>query len=254
MKKALSFSSIILIISSMIGCKGSDGPAGPAGPALTGSLTGYVQLIQSDGTPPKNESGVNVALTGTGISTTTDSTGKWTISNLQTGTYTIDYTKTGYGEARTTGRQFLGGGTSLAGTIIMSQPPNFTVSFDQSKTTTDSNSITLALITNGVSVLQQCKVLIVFGYNSDLSASDPTKYLNASTWDFVADRTTHTATFYRSDLQVAGFTSGSTINAIAYGLNYGFENFYSSYYDPATNKTVYTSLGSPSQIIQVKVP
>ncbi len=253
MKKTL-LSSIVFIAAAIIGCKGPDGPAGPAGPVLTGTLTGYVQLIQSDGTPPKNQSGVNVALTGTSISTTTDSTGKWTISNLQTGTYVIDYTKTGYGESRTTGRQFTGGGVSTAGTIVLSQPPNFTVSFDPSKTVTDSNSINFALVTNGVAQLQECKVLIVLGYNSDLSASDPTKYLAASIWDFTADKATHGAIIYKSDLEVAGFTSGSTINAIAYGLNYGFSNFFSSYYDPATNKTVYTALGSPSQIIQVKVP
>jgi hypothetical protein len=252
MKKSLFFfASIVFTSWAIIGCKGTDGPAGPA---LTGTLTGYVQLIQSDGTPPKNMSGVNIALTSTSISTTTDSTGKWTISNLQTGTYTIDFTKTGYGEARTTDRQFIGGGTSIATTMVLNQPPNFTVSFDQSKTVTDSNSINFALVTNGVTDLQECKVLIALGTNSDLSASDPTKYLAATTWDFSADKTTHGAIIYKSDLQVVGFTSGSTIYAIAYGLNYGFGNLFSSYYDPSTNNTVYTALGSPSKIIQVMVP
>ena len=254
MKKTLLLFSVVSILEIVSGCKGPGGPAGPAGPALTGTLTGYIQLIQSDGTPPKNQSGVTVALTGTSYSTTTDSSGKWTISNLPTDTYTIDYTKTGYGESRTIDRQFTGGATSLVGTVVLNQPPNFTVAFDPSKTVTDSNSINFALVTSGVTALQECKVLIALGYNNDLSASDPTKYLSASTWDFAADRATHGAIIYKSDLQVAGFTSGSTINAIAYGLNYGFENFFSSYYDPATNKTVYTALGSPSQVIQVKVP
>jgi len=254
MKKVLFISSATLLCAAIIGCKGTEGPAGPAGPALSGTLTGFVQLIQSDGTSPKNQSSVNVALEGTSTSVLTDSTGKWTIPNLQTGTYTIDYTKTGYGESKTTDRQFIGGATSLVGTVVLSQPPNFTVSFDQSKTVTDSNSINFALVTNGVTDLQECKVLIALGYNSDLSAADPAKYMAASTWDFAADKAAHGAIIYKSDLQVAGFTSGSTISAIAYGLNYGFSNFFSSYYDPVTNKTVYTALGSPSQIIQVKVP
>ena len=87
---------IIIIMVIELGCKGdtgSMGPTGPGGPNLTGKITGVVVLTDTNGVQPTKRSGISVQIEGTNKSTLTDSTGKWVLDTMTTGTYAIDISK-----------------------------------------------------------------------------------------------------------------------------------------------------------------
>jgi hypothetical protein len=88
-----------------LGCRG------PAGPLLTGNLEGSVILYHDYGAQFKNFSGVTVSLEGSSLSTQTDSLGWWTLTDVQTGTYSVCLKKDGFFTEKHYGIQFVGGGT-----------------------------------------------------------------------------------------------------------------------------------------------
>ncbi len=241
----------LIIALSIAGCTGSTGPAGPS---LTGSMTGFVTLFQSDGSRASDHSGVIVCIQGTSRSAMTDSTGKWTISGVSTGTYNVTYTKQSYGMSEQQGVQFVGGDIACyAGKIIMAQPPFFLVALDPVKTIADSNALYVSFTTAGVAKGIEIAFLIAVGTDSSVSASDPTKYLYSAIFTNVSN--SGAANVFASTLGSAGFTSGTPAYVVAYPLCYyngGFE--YSSYLDHATGRTGYTSLGAASSVIRLIVP
>jgi hypothetical protein len=254
-RKLIPYFAALTVLVLMAGCKGDTGPAGPS---LGGSMSGFVNLFQSDGSQDANPSGVTVSIQGASLSTTTDSTGKWTINGLTTGTYTVTYTKPGYGMTEQPDVQFAGGGTDYLGTIIMAQPPNFTVKLDSAELTSVNNGSIEGWYKINTAQEEEC-VLIAVGMDSNVSASDPTKYvfseINGLSNFLSPDTNEQLFGISGPSLQVAGFKSGEYAYVVVYPLcfDYGGSD-YSSYVDPATGRTAYTSLGTPSAVIRVVVP
>ncbi len=250
--KHISLFSAITVVLLIAGCKGDTGPAGPS---LTGNMTGFVTLFQSDGSGATDKSGVTVSIQGTSLSATTDSTGKWSMNGLTTGSYTVTYTKVGYGMTEQQGVQFVGGDEAyFLGKILMSEPPNFSVSLDPIKTVADSNAF---VVWFKVNAMQWTEVygLIAVGTDSNVNGADPTKYL-FSTMSLVdnflgtPDTSAQEISISESTLQAAGFISGEPAYVVVYPLG----TKYSSYLDHTTGRTAYTSLGAPSSVIRLIVP
>jgi len=154
------------------------------------------------------------------------------------------------------GLQFVGGDIAYyVGKFIMAQPPNFFVALDPVKTIADSNALYVSFTTSGVMKGIEIGVLVAVGADSDVTASDPTKYL-FSTTDVIVNPS-GASNILATALQSAGFTSGMPAYVVAYPLYYyvsGIGSLYSNYLDHATGRTAYTSLGAPSSVIRLIVP
>ncbi len=250
----------IIIALSIAGCTGSTGPAGPT---LTGSMTGFVTLFQSDGSRAYDQSGVAVNVQGTSLSAMTDSTGKWTFSGLSTGTYIVTYNKKGYGMSEQQGLQFVGGGsTDYLGNIMMAQPPDFSVSLTSIRFDTTyywhiiNFSVTMTFSSSGEPE-DNSTFLIIVGKDSTFNPSNPTDYLYSTLGGYNGNNSGY-AYSYLSSLAAVGFTSGMTAYVAAYPLahwpNGSSTALYSSYYDIATGRTAYTSVGTRSNVIRFTIP
>ena len=182
----------------------------------------------------------------------TDSTGKWTLSNIQTGTYEIDISKNTYGSTKRINQQFVGGGTVYIGNDYLSEVPNFTVV-----------SITGTLLTSGKLRVQGVlsytsqqsfgrNVLLFIGTTSSVS-SNPATYLGVVNAYAFYDSTTFTVDIPNTTFNGFGIPSNSTAYIIAYPSSATAAGS-SRYTDLATGRFFYTSLGSPSPYIVIVTP
>jgi hypothetical protein len=96
----------LILVSTLTGCS-EDQAAGPSYP--TGTMVGRVLLYDTLGMNLP-ASGVTVTIEGTGLTTTTDERGEWSIPNVPTRTYDVRFDKPGYGYSKQTSVVFVGGG------------------------------------------------------------------------------------------------------------------------------------------------
>ena len=103
--------SLVLLFFSICSssCDKFKGDTGPAGPKLTGNLTGYVTLYDDYGRKLPDNSTVTITVENSDKATTSDISGKWTITELATGSYTLTFSKTGFGVYKRIGLGFTGG-------------------------------------------------------------------------------------------------------------------------------------------------
>ncbi len=87
------------------GCKGT-----PTSPLSTGSITGQIVLVDSNCMELPSSAGIAIELIGTGIKTTTDSLGFWTLTNVPAGYYNIKCSKSGFSSYEWTNVEFVGSG------------------------------------------------------------------------------------------------------------------------------------------------
>jgi hypothetical protein len=246
------FLSVLVLSPFLAGCGEEEPMTGPL--LLSGNFTGFVTLIDSNGSRLKDLSGVKVSIDGTSFSAMTDSLGKWNINEISTGIYTINYSKPSYGIYKAMNQGFVGGGTLFLNPVTLAQPPVFTVTIDSEKTLTDSNSIYIAGNATGVQGMGFSRVLIAIGASPDVSANDASKYLYATStivWSNSLMIGTH---INKNDLDFAGLTSGTIMYAVLYPLSNGSSHAYTSYLDQNNGRLVYTSLGPPSAVVPVTIP
>ncbi len=178
MKKKLLL--YVVIIFSLIGCKGADGPAGPAGPKLKGTLAGFVYLVNINGSYQTDMSGVTISLAGTSVSGTSDVNGKFEITNVETGTYEVIYTKTAYGIFKKQGVSFASGGLASLGGVSLGIIPVSSPIPVLTATTSAGVSVTVnGTLTSAATSAQYYRVYMA--KTSTINPLDPTTYL-ASSW------------------------------------------------------------------------
>lgn len=243
-------------VALLAGCN-LQGPTGPAGPALSGTLSGFVALINADGGEPVNRSGVVVSIDGMSQSATTDSTGMWSIANLTTGIYTLTYSKAGYADTKSIQVQFVGGGARNIGVVNMCEPPAFGVDsvWTRMPKGGDSNSVYLGVLANN-SITGPYKVILFFGNAQNVSWK-PSTYQTASAENMLFKAGLDSSSIRLQPINLAtdgySFDSGDTVYAAVYMATAGTTN--SSYTDLATGKTVYTDIDTSSaKVIQFVVP
>jgi len=254
MKSVLFTIFLAGLAAFIVSCKGNDGAQGPAGPTLTGSLSGYVYLVDQNDNLLTNRSGVTVSIGGTNLSTTSDSTGKWTLNNVSTGVYQITFSKSGYDSFILPTNQFVGGGSVNIADIYLVQRQTFGVTTSTIKDSSISvYNGTVLWMTDSLSspVYTTGKRVFIFVGTSPSVSSDPATYQYAVAVNPNAVAKAITRLFSSQELVSAGFPSGSTV----YFVSYGTSEYYSSYRDTATGHTFYTGLSyTPSNVVSAVVP
>ena len=77
------------------------------------TVEGFVALYNEFGQALPNSAGATVSLDSTSFSAITDSAGKFVIKNVPAGSYTVSYTKNGYGTIKQNYHDYQGGGNYL---------------------------------------------------------------------------------------------------------------------------------------------
>lgn len=227
---------------------GENGPAGAAGPALTGNITGFVNLFDQYGGHIllDNDSSL-VAMDGTSNASYTDSLGCYLFSNVQTGIYNLTCTHVGFGTTKVNSLQFTGGG-DLYRDIRLSAIPSFQV---------DSISIAstpgmLTLIGHLPTDVQQRTVLVFVGSAANTSA-DPATYLTFYNKNVMPNQGNFNIQVPATDLNALGLTTGETVYFAAYASTTTFNNS-SSYQDLNTGRTVFTAISANAAVGNALVP
>jgi len=237
MKKAL----LCLLVGIFLGsCKGTTGPAGPL---LTGTLTGFVKLINVDGTPQTDQSGVTISVTGTKDTATSDVNGKFELKNVETGTYEIDYSKSTYGSYKMQAVTFASGGDGALppvtlGAIPVSSPiPVIKATSSSGVSVTVSGSITTAATSVQF-------YMVYMGKSSNINPLDPTTYINSQAAQINAQSSAFqtSAIWSLSNLRSLGIINSTTPNL--WFVCYPYNPNGSSYTDIYTNITVYPAVTS----------
>ena len=248
-RRSFAILSVSILLMALPGCE-EEGPQGPAGPVLTGDLIGYTILTDLYGSQVPDRSGVTVTAEGTTISAVSDSTGRWVLTNLPTGTYTIAYSKTGYGTRKGMGYQFVGGGQTSYGTTFLYQIPGFTVTGLSAAPSGDN--VFLSLTLTGVLPTATNKYVQVFIGTSAGVSSDPANYRSTFSLAIGSASTTFSGDIpSQSYFHAYGFSAGQTAYVVAYAMGYGS----GSYLDLETGRYWYSSLNPiPSNVDTVAVP
>ena len=224
---------------------------GPPGPLSTGTLTGYITIYDQYGFKvPGDLSGVSVSIPAiTSDTSTTNAAGSYTINNLKTGVYNLVYTRAGCGTVLANDVSFLGGGT-IYRNQAMSLIPSFALL--NVNDTIETYLTDTGILIRGVDTINgAARQYIIFGSTSSGVSSTPGTYqYNSSIETIKAGAGTFSTFLTSQELTDAGLTAGTT----AYFIAYPYGTNQPTYIDPATGKTIYTALGTPSQVITAVIP
>jgi len=267
MKKSnLRLTSVTLLIAALLfimascsktGPDGPQGPQGPSGPAYnTGSIFGFITLYDQYGAKVGTASslkGIKVIIDGTSKVALTDSTGKYSFSNLNTGTYSITITDTvnpQYAASQVNNIAILLGPSQHD--VHLGQIPTFTFT---SLTMTDTirKGIAGVIDTNFVAIRGNINpdfntrtILVYFGSNS-LVSSNPANYFGVNSFTIPANAKTFLFYIDQTVFENAGFTSGSTVYFMTYpaGINYASA---SEYEDLNTGRLIYNDINTSAGV------
>ncbi len=242
----------ILVLAFVPACDNLKGPEGPPGPVLTGDLVGFAYLRTIDGKAPYDYSGITVTAEGTGISAVTGADGRWVLSSLRTGTYTVAFSKPLYGTTKYVGFQFVGGEPTWLGTMYLYVVPMHTVTGFSANVS--SGNVNLAGSYAGTVPVGYRSVRIFAGLTASVS-SDPGTYL--ATYNNTVYSTSTTFSFSPSVSSLLGnsFSSGQTVYLVAYTENAFANESSASYLDLRTGRYWFASLNpTPSNVVSIVVP
>lgn len=254
MRHFLKYRSLVIAacVCAFAGCKSNS--TVPAAPAPTGSLSGRVQLYSGTGNMIVIDTGVTVSVSGLNVTANTNDSGQWILSGLPIGSYTITFTKSGFGTVELFSDSVSTNDTTKVLTVVMSEPP------------TDDVAIQNFGIIAPASLEFTCSMpppkssfrTVVFCFSTDSAslAANP----NQAPWTLAcaAEGNAYDGTFSVStdttvnlDSLAAGSRLFATACIVGEGTNY---QSFSSYYDPVAKREVYSALGPASNIVFVTVP
>ena len=245
-KAGLSYFLLSIILVSL-SCKKETGPMGPAGPILTGNVSGFVALYDQFGNRLYNNlTNSKIIISGRTDTSSTDSTGKFNLNNITTGSYNIVVSKPGFGSVN---KMFsFSGGNNFLGDTRLAAIPSFTI-FSASA----SSVGTTVTITGNLSASNSfnTQAVIFVGKASNTSAN-PSTYLLSSIVTIAAGSTSFTAKFNTDQLYSAGIASGQTAYISAYAICN--VQSASSYEDQTTGQTIYTAISPTFATTNISVP
>ncbi len=241
-----------LLIALMPGCDSLKGPEGPPGPVLTGDLVGYAYLRNIDGRSPNDYSGITVTAEGTGVSAVTSADGRWVLSSLRTGTYTLAFSKSLYGSPKYIGFQFVGGEPTWFGSMYVYLVPMCTVTGFSA--TVSSGNVNLSGSLAGSVPVSYLSIRFFMGATASVS-SDPSTYVKTVNYISYISSTTFALTVTLSSLLTSSFSSGQTVYLVAYTENAYASGSSASYPDLPTGRNWYPNLNpTPSNVVSIVVP
>ena len=212
-----------------------------------GTITGFVVLYDADGVKQADFTGVTVSIDGQNISATTDSKGKFQLTGVKKGIYTISMSKTDYATRKVVSYQFIGTGDAFYGSTSLSKIPQYSVT-GLTATTYSGSSVSFSF-SSFIGTLGTYKYVRYYISDAIQVSSDPQKYLYISGLYTISSVPT-TLTASKSNLNAVGLTSGQT----AYAIFYADVSNSVYYTDINTGKVFYTSLGTPSSVVSFIVP
>ena len=261
------FTIILLLIATTAACGCSDSTTSGTN-SLTDELDGYVTLYDSYGNQQLDPSGVKVECEGTSFSSISDNNGYWSIKNLPSRTYSLQFSKPGYGTMKNTSYSFLGGGTVIfdGGTpMTLMQPPSYDVSLDaviapsywyddSSKTTYFADgSLYFHLAPPPHNYHEDFGILIVHGKNPAIDIEKPETYVGIIDDSYYKELTLTDSNLSATATLVSGKFSSYHIGETVYFRAYSFTpvnyRYPLSYYDAAARRTVYSPYGKASKIL-----
>lgn len=218
-------------------------------PTPTGSLTGRVVLNNSQGAVVENAAGVTVSLDSTSYNTTTDSLGNYTLKNIPQGIYTITYNKSGYSIHKMIDVTIDAGNAPIVASYVNLYEPS-SVQITSFSAKLDSPNVNVSVTINppssNSSFAYYAPTVLVFMSTSPSVSS--VNYISTYNIDFQYGNGNSISEDISS--YYLNYPSGSKIYLIAYPNSYNED----SYLNPATGRTVYEGLGTPSSVVPVTLP
>ncbi len=216
-------------------------------PVQTGKIAGSLKLTDEFGIELTNHSGMVVTATG-GQSGITTATGNYELSNLQSGTYNLEYQKAGYGTFKRFTIQVVAGSiaTTLNGVDFLGQKSSTEISgLSVVLNPADSTYSIGCTVSPTPDAVNQRAFRLFFGKTATMNYLDY-QFTPSNTW--VSSTANGQITGYaRSQFYNNGFSPGETVYVIAYGESIRTN----TYTDPVTNTKVFPNINSnaPSNMV-----
>jgi len=223
--------------------------------------TGYAYLCDTNGLRKADNSGINVSVEGTSISTTTDFNGKWSIPRIKTDTITIVFAKPNYGTIKFIANLINGNIVQIYGNFNLNSLTLYRIPLYTTTLLTDTlfknGMLWISGLFNGkLPSVPWCHLFV--NKNSNVS-SNPANYL----WQTALNQTNFQANFnvgFSTDaLYSNGFASGDSVYIVSYSdfwipaSHNSFEAI--QYLDRKTGRNVYPNLNpNPSNILRFILP
>ena len=225
--------SLILILG-LLSC-GTEETEAPTTPNVLYDIVGSVNLY-NEGTLPLEKSGMLITVVGTDpiIFDETDNEGIYELQQVEKGTYTLSFEKSGFGVFKLYNVDH-----------NSNEPTIITNSFSFGEKSTTSVSLLLASVSQDTLILNTTLdqnasignpryVRVFFGTNSDLSHEKYDYYSPA----YVKQINPFTIKYTSSDLIAMGFQKGQKVY-----VNVAGDSFYANdYYDPDLERQIFPNL------------
>ncbi|MBC8042337.1 MAG: hypothetical protein IAF08_02720 [Rhizobacter sp.] len=245
--KNLLYLSVILVALVAPGC------GSPFEAPTTGGVTGKVQLYNEYGDSIRDPRGVVISFayepSGSTapidvVTWTVDSTGFFEIKNMKEGSGYIKATKPGFGEYS---RVFsVLAGVSFPFNAALDSLPSVRLSNHRAQTIAGTELRDTINFSTPVPVGKKRRVRYFLSIASTVSANNGA-YAYSNSSESEAGSTFSTITIPKSVLNARGFTSGSTVHIVAYGISYGGHSY-------SNSLLANTALTPASDVIAVTVP
>jgi hypothetical protein len=226
--------SFILILFITSCSSNDDSPA----VATRANISGSVNLY-NESTNQVDNSNMTVSVLGTMplISAVTDAEGKFVLSNVPFGTYTLEYTKNGYGTYKKFGVVHGTNGQATALTATPSLGQVSTTNITGITASTSANQVVLSMSTNpGGSAANRRYIRYFLSTSQSVSATNYSYYSPV----FTSQINPFEKTILATELISAGFTSGQQVYVRAYG-----DSFWDNAYDSSEfNRRIFPNLNA----------
>lgn len=249
---------ILLFAGILSACKkekqSSDTPDLTPTPATTtGNLKGSVFHYNQFGNP--YTSGLNtttVTVEGKQFSAITDDQGKYTLSAVPSGTYTLVFNKPGCGLIKKQNTIYKSGDTASVNAEL-SDFPTFSISTAYAKDTSWYNGLLSGIFYNANTSPFNTKatVVAIIGKSANLNIANPSSYLNYASTSLADSLDFNRFQSYQLLQQSYSFKKDSTVYIKVYPVS----TRASWYFDSKLQKPVYTSYGTPyPTVFTVTIP
>lgn len=239
------------------GATGVQGPVGPATARLKGDIVGFVTLFDEFGTRLTSNASLTVAVEGSSptISAITGADGKYTLPGVESGTYNLSFSRTGFGVFRRPSVQHLGGTapTSLGNNNLWETAKTVVSSLTAavSSTTITISGKSSPVQPTGSGTGMQRRARVFFGTDDKVTFLNYVSTFNQFLIPAPATGSDGSFALALTPANVSGFKSGDRVYVIGYGLS-PIENAYT---DPLTNLVIYSGVNpAASNVVSFIMP
>lgn len=204
----------------------------------TGKITGTVSLYGERSTALSSSDGMTVSIDGTGFTTVTNAAGSYQFENVPNDSYTLTFSKAGFGTFKLFGFPHTGTGStaSVVPGKALGQLSTTTVTSQSATLVGDAVQIS-ATINPAATSSARRGIRIFFDNNANVSNAS---YKSFSQVYFTSN--IPSVLFNKEDIYAMGFAAGSTVYVRVYGDSF----FANDYEDVATGATIFPNLNTNS--------